>query len=118
MRHERAAAPLAGSDQVQQRAFFGIYRIARIDVVGPRPGRSGMHMHLVEFAIVIDICPSLESPFDGLGFLAVLLVKALRCAVRDREYMANEAPAGIAAEIELPGFGMPAAVVRLDNPRI
>ena len=75
-----------------------------------------MHMHLVEFAIVIDVGPSLESPFDGLGFLAMLLVKALRCAVRDREYVANEAPAGIAAEIELPGFGKPAAVVRLDNP--
>src|SRR3954468_10681439 len=107
MRHESGAAPLAGIDQVQQRAFFGIYRIAGIDVVGPRPGRSGMHMHLVEFAIAIDICPSLESPFDRLRFLTMLLVNALRCAVRDRKYMSNEALSSTAAEIKLPGFGMP-----------
>src|SRR4051794_9873139 len=118
MRHESGAAPLAGIDQVQQRAFFGIYRIARVDVVGPRLGRSGMHMHLVEFAIAIDICPSLKSPFDRLRWLTILLLKALGCAVRDRKYMSNEAPASTAAEVKLPGFGMPTAVVRLDNPRI
>src|SRR3954447_20662808 len=107
MRHERGAAPLAGIDQMQQRAFFGIYRIARVDIVGPRPGRSEMHMYLIEFAIAIDICPSLKSPFDRLTLLTILLLKALRCAVCDRKYMPNEAPASTAAEVKLPGFGMP-----------
>src|SRR5215469_11409963 len=117
VRQKRGAAPLAGIGQMKQGATVGIRGIARVDVVGSRPRRSGMHMHLVELTMAIDICPSLKPPFDGSRLLTVLLLKALCCLVGDRKYMSNKALASTAAEVKLPGFGMPAAVVRLDNPR-
>src|SRR4051794_17895768 len=77
-----------------------------------------MHMRPVEFAIAIDVCPSFKIPFSWLRLLATLFLKALRCLVRDRKYLLNQALASAAAELKPPGFRMPTAVVRLGHSRI
>ena len=115
-REERGAAPLAGVAQKKRSALIGIDRIAGIDVVGSRPGRPGMYVHLVEVPAAVDIAPGFESPPDRPELPMVFGENAPRCLIGERIHVAHETPSGIAAEFELPGFGMPAALIRLGCP--
>ena len=74
-----------------------------------------MHVHLVEVPAAVDIDPGGEGPPVITDFLALLGGEAARGLIGERVHMFDKAPPGIAAEFELPSFGMPAAAVRLGN---
>ncbi len=75
-------------------------------------------MHRVEVAGAVDIDPGRECPGDGRNFLMVLGKNMPGRLVGECMHVIHQAPSGIAAEFELPGFGMPAAVVRLGDSTV
>src|SRR5579864_2005135 len=95
------------------RAGFGVFRVTGIDIIGARPGRSGMRMGAVEIAGTVDVHPGIERPSHRPWRLPELRQGPARRLVGHLVHVADQAPPGVTAEFELPGLGMPAADIGL-----
>jgi hypothetical protein len=115
VRQEGGAPAGAGIEQMNRRTAVGIDRVSGIDIVGSRPRRCWMHVHLVEVPAAVDIDPSGDGPPTATDFLALLGGESARGLIGEPIHVFDKAPPGIAAEFELPSLGVPAAAIRLGN---
>src|SRR5271154_6998076 len=95
------AASLAGIEQMKRSPMFRFDRSTGIDVIGPRPGGSRMHVDLVESTIAIDVRPGRNRPSVAGRLLSPFGKTPPGCLLGELVHKADQPLPSIATEFQL-----------------